>query len=435
MPTQIVETKQILISKIVIGDRDREELGNIVGLAKSIEATCLFNPIIIDKNYNLIAGRRRIEAHKFLKRKEIEARFFEELSDYERRRILIEEDILHKKNMTWQEEIRLKQELHELYVKEYDKPRKVREGKTWGQKQTAETLGIAMTTLSEELRLAQALKSFPELLKIKSKSDAIRKMYRFREFAILQAIAQRQAASGKTEFEGVNFLNDDCLKVLPKLKDESVDLVITDPPWGIDLKGMQGARSVDYHMFSDKVRGLYTKIIPELYRVLKDGSHLWLFFGIEHYEKILKLLQKAGFDVREVPNVWIKEGPSYSNWEYKMMPQYELFFFAVKSEDGSPKQLKEATSDVFDYKRAKGVDKIHPTEKPVELMKRLITLSSTKDELVLDPFAGSGSVMIASMLLGRRALGIELDKEYYDTAMGRLHNYMAEKKIEEEVKE
>ena len=66
--------------------------------------------------------------------------------------------------MTWQEEIKLKSELHELYVKEHDKPRKVRTEKAWGQKQTAESLGIAMSTLSEELRLAKALEYFPELL-------------------------------------------------------------------------------------------------------------------------------------------------------------------------------------------------------------------------------------------------------------------------------
>jgi len=434
MPTRIIETKQIAISSIIVGNRDREDLGDLLGLAKSIKAVGLINPIIVDKDLNLVAGLRRIEAVKLLKEDKIEARFYEELTDYQRRRILIEEEIIHKKSMTWVEEIKLKAELHELYIKEHtheNAQRTVRGRKAWGQKQTAESLGIAMSTLSEELRLAKALESFPELLKIKSKSDAVRKMYRLREFSLLQAIAQRQAAKGETEFEGVKFINDDCLKILPTLKDESIDLVITDPPWGIELKGMQGARSVDYKMFDDSVRGLYKKVIPELYRVMKDGSHLWLFFGIEHYKRILKMLEEVGFDVREVPNIWVKEGPSFSNWEYKPMPQYELFFFAVKSEDGAPKQLKEATSDVFDYKRAKGIEKIHPTEKPIELMKRLITLSSTKDELVLDPFAGSGSVMVASMLLGRRGIGIEMDKDYYDQAMGRLRNYMVEKEIEE----
>jgi len=438
MTTKITSTETILISKIVIGDRDREDLGDVLGLAKSIKAVGLINPVIVDKDHNLIAGLRRIEATKLLKQEKIEARFFEQLTDYERQRILLEEEIIHKKNMTWQEEIKLKLQLHELYIKEYEhenSKRTVRTGKAWGQKQTAENLGIATSTLSEELRLAKALESFPELMKIKSKSDAMRKMYRLREFSLLSAIAQRRAAKGATEFQGINFVNGDCLKILPMYKDESVDLVITDPPWGIDLKGMQGARSLDYKMSDDSVQGLYTKVIPELYRIMKDGSHLWLFFGIEHYNKILRLLENAGFDTREVPNVWIKEGPSFSNWEYKPMPQYEFFFFAVKSEHGAPKQLKEATSDVFDYKRAKGTDKIHPTEKPVELIKRLITLSSTKGEIVLDPFAGSGSVMIASMLLGRRGLGIELDKDYYDTAMGRLQNYMVEKEIEEGEKE
>lgn len=432
MPSQLFGSKLILISNITIGDRDREEFGDVIGLAKSIRDEGLYNPILVDKDLNLIAGFRRIEAYKLLKKNEIEARLFDELSAYERRRVFVEEEILHKKNLTWQEDIKLKQELHALYLKDHEHmPRKVREKKPWSQKSTAEVLGIAKNTLSEELRLAKALETFPELLKIKSKSDAIRKMYRMREFALLQAIAQRETAGGKTKFKNVEFINDDCFKILATLEDESVDLVITDPPWGIELTGMQGARSVDYKMFDDKVRGIYTRVIPELYRVMKDGSHLWLFFGIEFYKEIYTLLIKAGFDAREIPNVWIKEGPSYSNWEYKPMPQFEVFFFAVKSERGAPKQLKEPTSDVFDYKRAKGVDKIHPTEKPVELMKRLITLSSVKGELVLDPFAGSASTLVASLLLERRCIGIEMEKEYYDNAMGRLRNYMVEQELEE----
>ncbi len=434
MPAPKQGTQIVSIITIKIGDRDREDLGNLLGLAKSIQSVGLINPIIIDKDLNLIAGLRRIEAYKLLKISVIEARQFESLTAYERQRITLEEEILHKKTLTWQEEISLKQQLHDLYLKEYEHvPRKVRGKAAWSQKSTAEVLGMNKNTLSEELRLAKALEAFPELLKIKSKSDAIRKMYRMREFALLQAIARKQSEAGETKFKNIEFINDDCFKVLPTIEDESIDLVITDPPWGIDLTGMQGARSVEYAMFDDKVRGLYTKVIPELFRVMKDGSHLWLFFGIEHYEQIKGLLVKAGFDTREIPNVWIKEGPSFSNWEYKPMPQSEFFFFAVKNVDGAPKQLKEATSDVFDYKRAKGTDKIHPTEKPIELIKRLITLSSAPGELILDPFAGSASTLISAALLDRRCIGIEQDKDYYEISMGRLQNYLVEKELDVDV--
>jgi site-specific DNA-methyltransferase (adenine-specific) len=431
MPAPKQGTQFVDIADIQIGDRDREDLGNLLGLAKSISSVGLINPIIVDKDLNLIAGLRRIEATKLLKSVVIEARQFESLTAYERQRITIEEEILHKKTLTWQEEISLKQQLHDLYLKDHEHiKREVRGKAAWSQKSTAEVLGMNKNTLSEELRLAKALEAFPELLKIKSKSDAIRKMYRMREFALLQAIARKQSEAGETKFKNIEFLNGDCFDILPTIEDESVDLVITDPPWGIGLTGMQGARSVEYEMFDDNVRGIYTKVIPELFRVMKDGSHLWLFFGIEHYEQIKNLLVKTGFDTREIPNVWIKEGPSFSNWEYKPMPQSEFFFFAVKSVHGAPKQLKEATSDVFDYKRAKGTDKIHPTEKPIELIKRLITLSSAPGELILDPFAGSASTLISAALLDRRCIGIEQDKNYYEISMGRLQNYLVEKELE-----
>ena len=114
------------------------------------------------------------------------------------------------------------------------------------------------------------------------------------------------------------------------------------------------------------------------------------------------------------------------------MPQYECFFFAVKSVAGAPKQLKEPTSDVFDYKRTKGMDKIHPTEKPIDLIRRLILLSSAKKELVFDPFAGSAATLVASILCDRKCLGIEMDTDYYNASMARIRNYMVEKELEDE---
>ncbi|MAE81664.1 MAG: hypothetical protein CMB80_02925 [Flammeovirgaceae bacterium] len=422
------------ITEIDLSKSTRTDMGDLLSLANSIKSIGLINPIILDRNNKLVAGLRRIEAHKILKKEEIECRFYDELTEYERRRIFLEEELLQKKKLEWVEEVALKQALHSLYVADHaGEKRTGRHGKkAWSQSKTASALGVSTSGLSDDLRLAEAMKLFPQLKGIKSKKDALRKMYRLREFSLLERLAELEAEAGETKFKDVEFLNKNCLDVLPTIEDNSVDLIITDPPWGIELTGMQGARSIDYKMFSDKMQGLYTKTIPHFFRILKDGSHIYLFFGIEHYQKLLELLRKAGFDVREVPCVWIKEGPSFSNWEYKPMPQYECFFFAVKSVKGAPKQLKEPASDVFDYKRTKGMDKIHPTEKPIDLIRRLILLSSAKKELVFDPFAGSAATLVASILCDRKCLGIEMDIDYYNAAMARIRNYMVEKELEDE---
>lgn len=429
----------VKIADIDIGERAREDLGDILALATSIRENGLMNPIILSKEgLKLVAGLRRIEAYKRLDLKEIEARYYENLSPFEIKKLELEENITHKKVMSWQEEVRLKNALHALYLEEHkheNRMRKKHEAKAWGQKQTAEVLGIATSTLSEELRLAKALETFPELAKVSSKKDAIRKMYRLREFALLQEQAHRAALKGDLS-DPVQLINGDALKLLPELDDNTVDLVITDPPWGIDLIDLSGAGANEYRMFTDTkdtALKLYQDSIPHLYRVLRPGCHLYLFFDIAAYSDIHGWLIAAGFDVRLLPMIWIKDRPGYTDWEYKPMPQYESFFFCMKPEkDGrAPRRLTEATSDVLVYQRS-AEKKLHPTEKPVELMKRLVTLSSGEGELVLDPFAGSASVLRAAYLTKRKALGFEIDTEIYETAKGNLDNLKITSIIDEE---
>ena len=409
-------------------ERQAQDLGDLVGLIDSIKMNGLIMPIVVDENFYLIDGYRRIKALSLLKVTKIDARFYENLSEFTRQRIRVESE-LQKKKLTWQEEITLKSKLHELYTKEFGgTKRKQRGPKAWGQKQTASVLGIAKSTMSQDLKLAAALAHFPQLEKIPSKRDALRKMYRLREFELLQEQARRERGKrekGATGIPNVEFLCGDSLELIKEIADDSIDLVITDPPWGINLQKKRGPRSVEYKQFEDKKpkTNLYKAIGKELFRVLKPGSHLWIFFGIEFYNEIYKVLDRVGFDVREVPCVWIKEGGTFTNWEHKPMPQYESFFFAVKTIKGHARQLKEVTTDVFVYPRERGVSRIHTTQKPIQLMKRLITLSSAENEIVLDPFAGSASTLLAAAILKRRAVGFELDQEFFDTALKRLHTY------------
>lgn len=445
--TNTPNTIKLKLSSITLPETNiRTDMGDMTGLAASMKKDGLAQPIIVstieDNKTILVHGYRRFKAAEMLKWEEIDARSYESLNQFERARLQVEIQLVHQKNLTWQEEVALKAQLHNSHMAEVK--RQKREGKTgqmpWSQTKTAAVLGMPNTTLSEELRLAEALKAFPELAKVNQKTDAIRKMYRLREIAILQELSRRRAEQARLrgdllgmidEKEEVNFINADCLEVLPKMEDESVDLIITDPPWGINLTENTGAKSLDYKVFNDSGEEglrLYRQSIPHLYRLLRPGGHLYIFFGMEHYAKILRMLQRAanvidieddkGFSVRFVPCVWVKDRPGYTAWEYQPMPQYESFFFCVKD---NPRKLIEATSDVFTYKRtATSETRISLTEKPVELIKRLILLSSNKGDLILDPFAGSGATLIASLLTGRRAIGIEKDQEIWSAADGRV---------------
>ena len=430
-PRKGTTTLKIADIKIAEG-RTTTDLGDMKSLIDSIKFNGLITPIVIDKDHNLIDGYRRLQALIHLEIKEVDARSYDDLSDFARQRIRVESE-LQRKQLSWQEETELKAKLHKLYTVEFGKARQGSRGeKKWGQKQTAKVLGVAKSTMSQDLRLSVALEHFPELKKIPSKRDALRKMYRLREFELVQERARRDRERGNTQIKDIEFVHGDCRELIKAMPDESVDLVITDPPWGIDLAKKRGPRSREYATFEDKDEKieLYSTIGAELFRVMKPGAHLYIFFGIQFYKEVYHTLSLIGFDIREVPCIWVKEGGTFTNWEYKPMPQYENFFFATKTIDGHVKQLKEPTTDVFTYPRPR-VDRIHTTEKPLELMKRLITLSSAKDEIVFDPFAGSASTLLAATILERRAIGYELDQEIYDVAYRKLQSYVTEMGLDE----
>jgi DNA modification methylase len=435
MPAPTEGLTKVLISDIIIADH-RKDAGDLLSLANSLKKNGLINAIVVDKTldpvsqtmkYKLTSGWRRLEAAKLLKWESIEARLYENLTPFERKQVELEEELAQKKTRTWQEEIEIKRQLHELFMQE-KKGGEKRQGshgtKKWTQSDSAERIGVKPSTFSEDLRLAEALKCFPDLLKVSSKKDAMRKMYAMREMALLQSVSRKMRDKGIEISEDVELKNGSAYELLKGLPDESFDCIITDPPWGIEIEKAGSARSNDYIEFAD-TKDIWQKFlkegIPQLFRVLKEGCHLWLFYGPEFYMETREALEKNGFDVRYVPCIWIKEKPNYTDTEYKPMPQYESFFYAVRRKDkeATPRRFNEATSDVFVYSRTAAA-RIHRTEKPIELIKRLIGLSTNKGDKILDPFAGSASVLCAAFLTRRKALGFELLKDMFEAAQGRL---------------
>jgi DNA modification methylase len=435
MPAPVEGTPKIDIVDIIV-DAHRKDPGDIQSLAHSLKVNGLINAIVVDRNvnketgeikYKLVAGWRRLEAAKSLKWEKIGVHLYENLTPFERKSVEMEEELAQKKTRSWQEEIEIKRQLHELFMEEKggNEKRKGQRGeKKWTQTDSAERIGVPSSSFSEDLRLAEALKCFPELLKVSSKKDAIRKMYAMRELALLQSVSRKMKDMGVEISEDVELRNGSAYELLKTLPNESFDCCITDPPWGIEIENAGSARSNDYIEFKDTA-DVWSKFLkeglPELFRVMKEGSHLWLFFGPEFYKETREALEANGFDVRYVPCIWLKEKPNYTDTEYKPMPTYESFFYAMRRKDKelTPRRLNEATSDVFVYPR-NPAGRIHRTEKPIDLLKRLISLSTNKGDKILDPFAGSASLLCAAFLMQRQALGFELDKDMFEAAQGRL---------------
>jgi site-specific DNA-methyltransferase (adenine-specific) len=201
-------------------------------------------------------------------------------------------------------------------------------------------------------------------------------------------------------------LNGDCLTILPQLADGSVDFVFTDPPYLVNYRDRSG-RS----LAGDKSSQWLKPAFAEIYRVLKPGRFCVSFYGWSKADQFLAAWRAAGF-YPAGHLVWVK---SYASGHGKVDYCHEQAYLLAKGQGIRPRYV---LPDVLSWHYAG--NRLHPTQKPVQSLKPVIAAFTEPGEIVLDPFCGSGSTLLAAKILGRRYIGIELDAEYAKTAQERL---------------
>ena len=224
-------------------------------------------------------------------------------------------------------------------------------------------------------------------------------------------------------------INGNAIDFMKTLKDESIDLIVTDPPYPTTKRGGTGNSGgmCKKKEFSDGKVFKYNDIkpieyIPEFYRILKDGSHCYIMTNHVNLQEILNTATECGFHfIKSL--IWNK-GNKIMGQAYMSQFEYILFFRKGKFK----KINKCGTADILNIPNKKTKDEngknIHDTEKPVELMKILIENSSKEGELVLDPFAGVGTVGVACKELNRDYICIEIDENYHKIAVNRNDGYI-----------
>jgi adenine-specific DNA-methyltransferase len=201
-------------------------------------------------------------------------------------------------------------------------------------------------------------------------------------------------------------INGDCLKVLPTLPTGSANFVLTDPPYITHYKA-RDSRSVP----NDDNDAWLKPAFAEIYRVLEPNSFCVSFYGWPHADKFLFAWRKAGF--RPVGHLAFPK--RYTSTTKFLRYQHECAYLLAK---GFPKEPQDTIGDVLDWTYSG--NKLHPTQKPLSVLLPLVETFSAPGGLVLDPFAGSGSTLLAARMLGRRYFGIELDATYAAAAQRRL---------------
>ena len=202
-------------------------------------------------------------------------------------------------------------------------------------------------------------------------------------------------------------VNGDCIEVMRAVPWASVDFILTDPPYLVNYRDRSG-RSVA----NDSNDGAWLKpAFQQMHRVLKPNSLCVSFYGWTQADRFLAAWRAAG--LRPVGHfVFAKP---YASSERLLRYQHECAYLLAK---GEPRRPSVTLPDMLDWSYTGNV--LHPTQKPLAGMMPLILAYSHPGEVVLDPFAGSGTTALAARLLGRRYVGIELDRRYGELARERL---------------
>ncbi len=199
----------------------------------------------------------------------------------------------------------------------------------------------------------------------------------------------------------------DCLAILPELPRESVDFILTEPPYLVSYTSRDN-RSV----LNDDNDAWLMPAFSEMYRVLMWNRFCVSFYGWPHTDSFFTAFRAAGF--RVVGHLVFRK--RYNSSVNLLRHQHEVAYLLAK---GYPRRPVNPISDVIDWTYSG--NKLHPTEKPLSALLPLVETFSTQGGLVLDPFSGSGSTLHAAKVLGRRYLGIELDPKYHQIATDRLN--------------
>ena len=199
---------------------------------------------------------------------------------------------------------------------------------------------------------------------------------------------------------------------MKQFDDKSIELCVTDIPYGEVNRKSNGLRNLDKHK-ADEVTFSLSDFLSELNRII-FGS-IYIFCGTEQVSEIRGTLVKYGFSTRLI--IWEKTNPSPMNGQHIWLSGVECCVYGKRK---GAVFNGHCNNTVLRFPC--GRNKLHPTQKPLDLIKQLIEFSSNKGGLVLDPCMGSGTTGIACKELERDFIGIELDKEYFEIAKNRIED-------------
>jgi len=423
-PTQIV----------VPPDRGRKDFKNINTLMESIDKLGLIQPCVVakteddDDKYLLIAGERRYRSMCILGWEKLPCITRDDLTSLERKEVELEEN-LRRENLAWDEEIELYRQIDDIKRQIHGDKHGGAQSDGWTTKDTAENLGMSKTNLYRQIKFAKFLKENPEYKKDIENlplNTAMKKV----DMIQLAERNKRLLDQGLITVS-VDLRLGDCLKLIKEVPDASVDLLLTDIPYGIEavslvLEGHEGTKSTSYkgvisesdNLTKDDIVAIMKQLVPELRRVLKPSAHFYIFHSFAIYTSIFNLLQENNFLVFDVPIIWDKGRTTNVFKGYEYMACFEPIMYGHVPPKA--KRFNLGGKLIINYQPIESKLRFHAFEKPQALLTNLIRQSTNIGDMILDPFAGSSSTLIAAKKLNRNCIGFEINEDNYHRSLERI---------------
>lgn len=425
---------------VVPVERQRKEYTpeDIIALGDSIAKNTLFHPPVVTTNdqgkYVLVAGWRRYNAIRYLWETGQTVRWAEyefpegdlpctllaDLDPVDAFEIELEENI-RREDLSWQDRARATSQLYELRRLQASRAGENAPSVQQIAEEVRGSTGSAFETTRAEILVSRHLGD-AEVASAKTVKDAL-KILKRKEASQQRAEMGARLASTLSK-DSHRLYKGDCLEILPTLAEGSFDVILSDPPYGIDAQnfsnsgGCAGGGSDGSHFYDDSYETwgeLMQRFIPETFRLAKPQAHLYLFCDIERFLELRALCAQAGWKCFRTPLIWHNPTSNRVPWlESGPQRKYQLILYAIKG----GKNVTKIYPDLITYPSDPNPG--HHATKPVDLYRDLLRRSVAPGDRVLDPFCGSGTIFPAAQEEKVLATGIELSPEAYAIAAKRL---------------